>query len=302
VVVLGGPAMLIGLGGGAASSVASGQSAEDLDFASVQRDNPEMQRRCQEVIDRCWRWATTTRSCRSTTSAPAACPTRSPSCCTIPASAAHRPAAVPSDDPGCRPMQLWCNEAQERYVLGVRAERLAEFAALCRRERCPFAVVGTVTADEHLCRLGPQEGARRPGRSTCRWTCCSARRRRCTATPATAAARPGSRPRSTRRTRLGPARGRPARAGASRPSRPSSFLVTIGDRSRRRPGRARPDGRALAAAAGRLRGDPGRFRRLTGEAMAIGERTPLALLDAAAAARMAVGEALTNLPRRRWPR
>ena len=88
VIVLGGPAMLIGLGGGAASSVASGDSAEDLDFASVQRDNPEMERRCQEVIDRCVALGATTRSAASTTSAPAVCPTRFPSCCTTPASAA----------------------------------------------------------------------------------------------------------------------------------------------------------------------------------------------------------------------
>src|SRR6478672_754360 len=151
VVVLGGPAMLIGLGGGAASSVASGESAEALDFASVQRDNPEMERRCQEVVDRC-----------------VALGERNPIASIHDVGAGGLSNAipellhdsgvggvidldqVPSDDPSLSPLQLWCNEAQERYVLGLPQERVAEFAALCLRERCPFAVVGTATAEEHL--------------------------------------------------------------------------------------------------------------------------------------------------------
>src|SRR5690606_37014724 len=151
VVVLGGPAMLIGLGGGAASSVASGESAEDLDFASVQRDNPEMERRCQEVIDRC-----------------VALAERNPIQSIHDVGAGGLSNAipellhdsnvggvidldkVPSDDPSLSPMQLWCNESQERYVLGIPADRVQEFAALCARERCPFAVVGHATAEEHL--------------------------------------------------------------------------------------------------------------------------------------------------------
>ncbi|HEY4555498.1 MAG TPA: phosphoribosylformylglycinamidine synthase, partial [Lysobacter sp.] len=151
VIVLGGPAMLIGLGGGAASSVASGESHEALDYASVQRDNPEMERRCQEVIDRCVALGENN-----------------------PIATAHDVGAgglsnaipellhdsnlggvidlakVPSDDPSLSPMQLWCNESQERYVFGVPSERLAEFAAICERERCPFAAVGVATAEERL--------------------------------------------------------------------------------------------------------------------------------------------------------
>src|SRR5688572_14877817 len=151
VIVLGGPAMLIGLGGGAASSVASGDSHEELDFASVQRDNPEMERRCQEVIDRC--------IARGLDN---------------PIATAHDVGAgglsnaipellhdsglggvidlakVPSDDPSLSPMQLWCNESQERYVLGLPADRVDEFAQICARERCPFAVVGYATAEERL--------------------------------------------------------------------------------------------------------------------------------------------------------
>src|SRR5690606_15212357 len=151
VVVLGGRARLIGRGGGAASSVASGESAEDLDYASVQRDNPEMERRCQEVIDRC-----------------VALGERNPIRSIHDVGAGGLSNAipellhdsgvggvidldkVPSDDPSLSPLQLWCNESQEGYVLGVSQARFAEFEALCERERCPFAVVGTATAEERL--------------------------------------------------------------------------------------------------------------------------------------------------------
>ncbi len=151
VIVLGGPAMLIGLGGGAASSVASGESAEALDFASVQRDNPEMERRCQEVIDRCValgldnpiRWFHDVGAGGLSNAIP---------------ELLHDSRVggvidldkVPSDDPSLSPMQLWCNESQERYVLGVPQARLAEFAEICARERCPFAAVGVATAEERL--------------------------------------------------------------------------------------------------------------------------------------------------------
>src|SRR5690606_35558617 len=136
VIVLGGPAMLIGLGGGAASSVASGESAEDLDFASVQRDNPEMERRVQEVIDRC-----------------VALGERNPIHFVHDVGAGGLSNAipellhdsgvggvidlgkVPTDDPSLSPLGLWCNESQERYVLGVPADRLQEFADICARER-----------------------------------------------------------------------------------------------------------------------------------------------------------------------
>ena len=150
-VVLGGPAMLIGLGGGAASSMASGASNEDLDFASVQRDNAEMERRCQEVIDRCWAMGDDN-----------------------PISFIHDVGAgglsnalpelvkdgnrggkfrlrdIPNAESGMSPMEIWCNEAQERYVLAIPEEKLAVFESLCARERCPFAVVGEATEEHHL--------------------------------------------------------------------------------------------------------------------------------------------------------
>ena len=150
-IVLGGPAMLIGLGGGAASSLTGGAAHADLDFASVQRDNAEMERRCQEVIDRCWALGAEN-----------------------PISFIHDVGAggisnalpelvndggrggkfqlrsVPNAEPGMSPLEIWCNEAQERYVLAVPAARLAAFRALCERERCPFAVVGEATVEQQL--------------------------------------------------------------------------------------------------------------------------------------------------------
>jgi phosphoribosylformylglycinamidine synthase len=151
VIVLGGPAMLIGLGGGAASSVATGTSSADLDFASVQRDNAELERRCQQVIEACM-----------------ALGERNPIQTIHDVGAGGLSNAIPeilhdskvggiiqlrdiaSADPALTPMQIWCNEAQERYVLGIRQEDLKRFAELCERERCTFANVGVATAEEKL--------------------------------------------------------------------------------------------------------------------------------------------------------
>ncbi|MCA0196889.1 MAG: phosphoribosylformylglycinamidine synthase [Proteobacteria bacterium] len=294
VIVLGGPAMLIGLGGGAASSVASGESAEDLDFASVQRDNPEMERRCQEVIDRC-----------------VALGERNPIHFFHDVGAGGLSNAipellhdsgvggiidlgkVPTDDPSLSPLELWCNESQERYVLGVPADRLDEFAAICTRERCPFAAVGVATVEE---RLVVAYGAR-PGHI-----------------PADAAIDLpmdvlfGKPPKMHRDAIRPPAAPWPAldtaaldlrEAGLRVLAHPTvaakNFLVTIGDRSvgglTAREQMIGPWQLPLADCAITLADYDG----VAGEAMAIGERTPLALLDSAAAARMAVGEAITNL-------
>ena len=151
IVVLGGPAMLIGLGGGAASSVASGHSDEDLDFASVQRGNPEMQRRCQEVIDTCW-----------------AMGDNNPIVSIHDVGAGGLSNAVPelvhdaglggdfelrqvlNDEPGMSPMEIWCNEAQERYVLAIDAHRIEEFEQICQRERCLYCVIGEATDEQQL--------------------------------------------------------------------------------------------------------------------------------------------------------
>ncbi|MFA9499031.1 phosphoribosylformylglycinamidine synthase [Mannheimia sp. E30BD] len=150
-IVLGGPAMNIGLGGGAASSMASGKSKEDLDFASVQRENPEMERRCQEVIDRCWQMGA-----------------ENPILFIHDVGAGGLSNAMPElvhdgerggkfdlrnilcDEKGMSPLEIWCNESQERYVLAVSPEKLDIFTALCERERAPFAVIGEATKEKHL--------------------------------------------------------------------------------------------------------------------------------------------------------
>ncbi|HEX5663052.1 MAG TPA: phosphoribosylformylglycinamidine synthase [Xanthomonadaceae bacterium] len=297
VIVLGGPAMLIGLGGGAASSVASGDSAEDLDFASVQRDNPEMERRCQEVIDRCVALGLDN-----------------------PIMSVHDVGAgglsnaipellhdsgvggvidldrVPSDDPSLSPMQLWCNESQERYVLGVPQGRLAEFEAICMRERCPFAVVGTATAEERLV-VGYGAVPHSQAGEGVRY-----------AIDLPMDVLFGKPPKMHRDTQRLPAHRWPDidtaalslhEAGLRVLAHPTvaakSFLVTIGDRSvgglTARDQMVGPWQMPVADCAITLSG----FDGYAGEAMAIGERTPLALIDSAAAARMAVGEAITNL-------
>ncbi|MCU0971693.1 MAG: phosphoribosylformylglycinamidine synthase, partial [Gammaproteobacteria bacterium] len=150
-VVLGGPAMLIGLGGGAASSMASGASSADLDFASVQRANPEMQRRCQEVIDRCWARGEANPILFIHDVGAGGLSNALPELVHDSGRGGRfELRAVPCDDPGMSPMEIWCNESQERYVLAIAAERLEEFRSICERERCPYAVVGEATADERL--------------------------------------------------------------------------------------------------------------------------------------------------------
>ena len=288
VIVLGGPAMLIGLGGGAASSVASGDSAEDLDFASVQRDNPEMERRAQEVIDRC-----------------VARGADNPILCVHDVGAGGLSNAipellhdsgvggvidlgqVPKDDPSLSPMQLWCNESQERYVLGVAQSRVAEFAALCARERCPFAVVGTATAEEHL-RVGYEGQAPAIDLPMDVLFGKPPKMHRDTAHPA-----PPRWPQAD--TDVLDLREAGLRVLAHPSVAAKSFLITIGDRTvgglTARDQMVGPWQMPVADCAITLSG----FDGFTGEAMSVGERTPLALLDAAASARMAVGEAITNL-------
>ncbi|MEI6872262.1 MAG: phosphoribosylformylglycinamidine synthase, partial [Verrucomicrobiota bacterium] len=140
-IVLGGPAMLIGLGGGAASSVASGSGQADLDFASVQRDNPEMERRAQEVIDRCWAQGEANPILFIHDVGAGGISNALPELVNDAGRGGRfELRKVPNAEPGMSPLEIWCNEAQERYVLAVAAERLPEFIRLCERERCPFAV------------------------------------------------------------------------------------------------------------------------------------------------------------------
>lgn len=150
-VVLGGPAMLIGLGGGAASSMASGTSDASLDFASVQRDNAEMERRCQEVVDRCWSLGENNPILSIHDVGAGGLSNAMPEL----VSASNRGAQlelreIPNDEPGMSPMGVWCNESQERYVLAINPEQIEKFISLCKRERAPYAVLGEATENEQL--------------------------------------------------------------------------------------------------------------------------------------------------------
>ncbi|WP_261815809.1 phosphoribosylformylglycinamidine synthase [Vibrio gallicus] len=287
-IVLGGPAMNIGLGGGAASSMASGQSAEDLDFASVQRENPEMERRCQEVIDRCWQLGEQN-----------------------PIAFIHDVGAggisnalpelvddgerggkfqlrnVPNDELSMSPLEIWCNESQERYVMAVAPENMEVFEAICKRERAPFAVVGEATEERHLTLedshfdntpidmpmdilLGKTPKMHRDAKTL--------------KVDSPAITRDGI--------EINDAVERVLRLPTVAEK---TFLITIGDRSVTGlvardqmvgPWQVPVANCAVTAAS---------YDTYHGEAMSMGERTPVALLDFGASARLAVGESLTNI-------
>jgi phosphoribosylformylglycinamidine synthase len=288
IVVLGGPAMLIGLGGGAASSVGSGASSADLDFASVQRGNPEIQRRAQEVIDACW-----------------AMGAENPVLLIHDVGAGGLSNAVPesvaqgssggrvdlrkilSDEPGMSPLEIWCNEAQERYVLIIAAGQLPAFGALCDRERCPFSVIGEVTDDGQLRVDDPLFGN--------------------APVDMPLATLLGKAPRMTRdvqrlvrATDAFDASGVDLRDAAFRVLRlpavaDKNFLVTIGDRSVGGMISRDPLVGPWQVAVSDVAVTVSDYFSTHGEAMAMGERTPLAVLDAAASGRMAVAEAVTNI-------
>ena len=158
-VALGGPAMLIGLGGGAASSSASNTNT-DLDFASVQRDNAEMERRAQEVIDRCWQRGEANPIAFIHDVGAGGLSNAFPELVKDGGCGGDFDLkAIPVSEEGLSPLETWCNEAQERYVLAIAPEDLAEFKAICERERCPFAVIGHATADKELTLTDGSESA-----------------------------------------------------------------------------------------------------------------------------------------------
>jgi phosphoribosylformylglycinamidine synthase len=287
-IALGGPAMNIGLGGGAASSVASGESNADLDFASVQRENPEMERRCQEVIDKCWQLGDDNPIQFIHDVGAGGLSNAFPEL----VNDAERGGVfelrnVPNDEPGMSPLEIWCNESQERYVMSVAPENLAVFAAICQRERAPFAVVGEATREQQL-----------------------------TLTDAKFGNKPIDMP-------LDVLLGKPPKMSKDVVSTTAkgdvfetiaidiedaikrvlqlptvadkTFLITIGDRSVTGmvardqmvgPWQVPVSDVAITTSA---------FDTYRGEAMSIGERTPVALLNHAASARLAVAESLTNI-------
>lgn len=287
-VQLGGPGMLIGLGGGAASSMTAGVNAEDLDFASVQRGNPEIQRRAQEVIDRCWQMGANNPILSihdvGAGGVSNALPELAHSGCV---GARFELRAVPILEPGMSPAEIWSNEAQERYVLAIPPARIDEFQALCARERCPFAVVGEATGDGHLTvtdrhfNVNPVDMEMeallgKPPRMT----------RDVTAQPS------GFVPFDAASVELKEAAYRLLRLPAIADK---TFLITIGDRSvgglTARDQMVGPWQVPVADVAVTTMS----YQGYRGEAFAMGERTPLAVLDAPASGRMAIGEALTNL-------
>ena len=288
IIILGGPAMLIGLGGGAASSQSSGAGSEELDFASVQRENPEMERRCQEVINHCNSMGH-----------------QSPIISIHDIGAGGLSNAVPeiihdcarggrfdlrkvhNADKGMSPMQIWCNEAQERYVVAIDPESLALFASFCEREHCLYAVIGEATEEEHLSltdtllsdkpvdipmsilfgkppKLHRNVKHVKPITKALDFTniCIKEAINRVLSFPTVA---------------------------------DKSFLIHIGDRSITglvaRDQMVGPWQVPVADVAVTASG----FFAITGEAMAMGERSPIAVINAPASGRMAIGEALSNI-------
>jgi phosphoribosylformylglycinamidine synthase len=286
-IVLGGPAMLIGLGGGAASSMASGQSHADLDFASVQRQNPEMERRCQEVIDGCWQLGEENPIAFIHDVGAGGLSNAFPELVKDGGRGGRFELRnVPNDEPGMSPLEIWCNESQERYVMAVEPENLARFEAICQRERCPFAVVGEATEAMHL-QLTDSNFGNAPVDMPM----------------SVLFGKPPRMSREIHRTsvmhsalQLDISVQEAAERVLQMPSVASkNFLITIGDRSVTgmvaRDQMVGPWQVPVADCAVTTVS----YDSFAGEAMAMGERTPLALIDGPASGRMAVAEAITNI-------
>lgn len=287
-IVLGGPSMAIGLGGGSASSLTTGERSETLDFASVQRANPEMQRRCQEVINSCWALGGKNPILSIHDVGAGGLSNALPEL----VYGAKRGAIIdfrhiPNAEPRMSPLELWCNEAQERFVLAIKAEDLKRFQNIAERERCPFAVVGETIAElkfiikdtefnnrpvdlplsilfENTPRL-LREAKRQSSKIECF---------------------------NTDDINLIQALQRVLQFPCVADK---SFLITIGDRTVggmiSRDQMVGPWQIPVADVAITCNGYSG-YR---GVALAVGERTPIAIINSAAAARMAVGEVITNI-------
>ncbi|UTA46327.1 phosphoribosylformylglycinamidine synthase [Simiduia sp. 21SJ11W-1] len=287
-VVLGGPAMLIGLGGGAASSVTSGSSSEDLDFASVQRQNPEIERRCQEVIDRCWQLGSQNPIAFIHDVGAGGLSNAFPELVKDGGCGGEFDLRkVPNDEPGMSPLEIWCNESQERYVLAISPENLARFEAICARERAPYAVVGEATSEKHL-RVKDTVFDANPvdlPMSVLFGKPPKMHREALAHAPVTRAF-------ETANIDLYEAAERVLKHPAVASKK---FLITIGDRSVTgqvaRDQLVGPWQVPVADCAVTTSS----YDTYAGEAMSMGERTPLALLDGPASGRMAVGEAITNI-------
>ncbi len=285
---LGGPAMLIGLGGGAASSMDTGANSENLDFDSVQRGNPELERRAQEVIDRCWQLGDANPILSIHDVGAGGISNAFPELVNdAGVGASFELRNVNNEEPGMSPRELWSNEAQERYVMAIAKEKIDLFTEICERERCPFAVVGFATAEKHLT-VHDRHFNNKP-------------------VDMDLSVLLGKPPRMTRtvshaerilphfnasQINLKEAVGRVLRLPGVADK---TFLITIGDRSVTglvaRDQMVGPWQVPVADVAVTLAG----FETYRGEAFAIGEKAPLALIDAPSSGRMAIGEAITNI-------
>jgi phosphoribosylformylglycinamidine synthase len=287
-IVLGGPAMLIGLGGGAASSVGSGTSSADLDFASVQRGNAEIQRRAQETIDGCWALGEANPILLIHDVGAGGLSNAVPEA----VAHSHRGArvdlrSIPSAEPGMSPLELWCNEAQERYVVVVAPEALESFAAIAARERCPYAVIGTIDDTGRLTVTDPLLGGEPVDMPL--------------------EVLLGKPPRMVRDVRSAVMQVRPLdlnrielREAVYRVLRlpavaDKTFLITIGDRTVGGMVSRDPLVGPWQVAVSDVAVTVADYCGHAGEAMAMGERTPVAVLDAPASGRLAVAEAITNI-------
>ncbi|MDO8961894.1 MAG: phosphoribosylformylglycinamidine synthase [Methylophilus sp.] len=285
---LGGPAMLIGLGGGAASSMDTGANTENLDFDSVQRGNPELQRRAQEVIDRCWQMGDKNPILSIHDVGAGGISNAFPELVNdAKVGAVFQLRNVNNEEPGMSPRELWSNEAQERYVMAVAKENLALFEEICARERCPFALVGVATEERHLT-VEDSHFNNKP-------------------VDMELSVLLGKPPKMTRDVKSTPKQLQAfdtsnidLTEAAARVLRlpgvaDKTFLITIGDRSVTgliaRDQMVGPWQVPVSDVAVTLAS----FDTNVGEAFAIGEKAPLALIDGPASGRMAIGEAITNI-------
>nr|WP_236600021.1 phosphoribosylformylglycinamidine synthase [Ramlibacter alkalitolerans] len=318
---LGGPGMRIGMGGGAASSMATGTNMAELDFDSVQRGNPEIERRAQEVINRCWELGENNPVLAIHDVGAGGLSNAFPELTNDAGRGARFDLQrVPLEESGLAPKEIWCNESQERYVLAIAPESLDQFRAFCERERCPFAVVGVATEERQLVvadgvpltpTLSPEGRGSEAPESTGN-----------DLLPLPLAGEGGGEGLPVDMP-LDVLLGKPPKMhrDVSRVQRPVTpldltgvslqdaaiqvlghptvaskrFLVTIGDRTvgglTHRDQMVGPWQVPVADCAVTLAD----YQGFAGEAMSMGERTPLASTDAAASGRMAVAEAITNL-------
>lgn len=285
---LGGPGMLIGLGGGAASSMNTGTNDASLDFNSVQRGNPEIERRAQEVIDRCWQLGDKNPIISIHDVGAGGLSNAFPELVNDAGrGAVFELREVPLEEHGLTPLQIWCNESQERYVLSILEKDLDAFRAICERERCPFAVVGTATGDGHL-KVRDDLFSNNP--VDLPLNVLLGKPPKTTRTDKTVA--PSKKTFNAGDIDITEATYRVLRLPAVAAK---NFLITIGDRSvgglTHRDQMVGKYQTPVADCAVTMMG----FNTYRGEAMSMGEKPAAALFDAPASGRMCVGEAITNI-------